>query len=292
VNAYLEGGAVAKAGRLYVVATPIGNLEDISPRALDVLRRAAVVAAEDTRHSQRLFAHYEIQTRLISYHEHNETERVEELIGQLRAGEDVALISDAGTPCISDPGYRIVHAAHEAHIEIVSVPGPSSVIAALSISGLPTDCFAFHGFFPRKINEAKTLLKKIETWSGATHIFFEAANRLKATLQTVATQLPGHQASVCRELTKVYEEATTGTIEHVLAHYFETEVRGECVLLVHVPRATGAETELTSADLKERVEQLIEREGMTRRDAIRRVSEKLGVSRNRVYSAATGQEDE
>jgi 16S rRNA (cytidine1402-2'-O)-methyltransferase len=279
---------VSKAGRLYVIATPIGNLNDISPRALDILRRAA----EDTLHSQRLFSHYEIQTPLVSYHEHNETDRAEDLVGQMRAGIDVGLISDAGTPCISDPGYRIVHAAHEAHIEVISVPGASSVIAALSISGLPTDCFAFHGFFPRKIGEAKATLKKIETWSGATHIFFEAANRLKATLETVAVELPGRQACVCRELTKVYEEATSGPIEFVLAHYFETEVRGECVLLIHIPRAVGVEEELTDADLRGRVEQLIEREGMTRRDAIRRVAEKLGVSRNRVYSAATGQDEE
>ena len=167
-------------GRLFVVATPIGNLDDISARALRVLGSVSLIAAEDTRHSKRLLDHFDIRTPLTSYHDHNEAAKSEQLLSTLRDGRDVALITDAGTPCIADPGYRVVRAAREHGIPIETIPGPSAVIAALSISGLPTDRFAFHGFFPRKRNEAAAALERAREFGG-THVFYEAPNRVRDT---------------------------------------------------------------------------------------------------------------
>lgn len=276
-------------GRLYVVATPIGNLEDISLRALGVLKSVALIAAEDTRHSKKLLNHFSIDTPLTSYHEHNESEKAQELIQEVLNGRDVALISDAGTPCISDPGYRLVRAAHEAGICVVSVPGPCAVSAALSISGLPTDRFTFHGFFPRKNSESANLLQSLDDLPG-THVFYESPNRLKKALEGVAKHLPEVEVRVARELTKTFEELLLGSAQEILDRIGTAEVKGECVLLLSVPSRTSRETEKSPEELRALVEELMRAQNLSRRDAVRRVAANLGISRNEVYSAAVTDE--
>ncbi len=270
-------------GRLYVVATPIGNLEDISPRALRVLREADLIAAEDTRHSARLLEHFGIQARLVSYHDHNEADRAAMLIAALRSGESVALITDAGTPCIADPGYRAVRAAHDAGIPVVAVPGPSAALAALSVSGLPTDSFSFHGFFPRKRKQAEALLDAMR--AGGTHLFFESPNRLVATLEALEKAVGEASCCVARELTKVFEEVVPGSPACLVEHFSAAPVRGECVVVVYAPPTR----EVPAPDpdlLRELVRAAMRRDGLSRRDAIRRVAAELRVPRNAVYAAA------
>ncbi|MBX7257992.1 MAG: 16S rRNA (cytidine(1402)-2'-O)-methyltransferase [Candidatus Hydrogenedentes bacterium] len=271
------------------MATPIGNLEDISLRALGVLKSVALIAAEDTRHSKKLLNHFSIDTPLTSYHEHNESEKAQELIQEVLNGRDVALISDAGTPCISDPGYRLVRAAHEAGICVVSVPGPCAVSAALSISGLPTDRFTFHGFFPRKNSESANLLQSLDDLPG-THVFYESPNRLKKALEGVAKHLPEVEVRVARELTKTFEELLLGSAQEILDRIGTAEVKGECVLLLSVPSRTSRETEKSPEELRALVEELMRAQNLSRRDAVRRVAANLGISRNEVYSAAVTDE--
>jgi len=274
-------------GQLYVVATPIGNLEDISARALRVLREADLIAAEDTRHSAKLLDHFGIHTPLMSYHEHNETARAEELVAALRTGKNIALITDAGTPCISDPGYRVVRAAHEAGISVMTVPGPSSVVAALSISGLPTDRYTFHGFFPRKhkhVDELFDLIRNV----GGTHIFFEAPSRLLSTLAELNQALGSVECCVARELTKMFEEAVPGSPSELIDYFSTAPVRGECVVMVHVPHdAAHDAARYTPEIIQEKVQEAMAREGLSRRDAIRQVAGELHLPRNVVYAAAT-----
>jgi 16S rRNA (cytidine1402-2'-O)-methyltransferase len=270
-------------GRLFVVATPIGNLEDISARALRVLSSVHVIAAEDTRHSKKLLDQFNIRTPLTSYHDHNELQKAENLLTVLRGGKDVALITDAGTPCIADPGYRIVHAARGAGIPVESVPGPSAVVAALSVSGLPTDRFAFQGFFPRKKKDAETALVQAKTFPG-THVFYESPNRLCDTLELLAEFAPDAHVSVARELTKVHEEVVSGTPATVLQHYEQAPPKGECVVILHF--AEAAPVEFTDDQIREAVEVVIETQSLSRRDAIREVATRLSIPRNRVYDAA------
>jgi len=213
--------------RLYVVATPIGNLGDISARALEVLRAVDLVAAEDTRTAKVLLNHYAIQTRLLSYTEHNHSRRCPEILGRLAAGEDVALVSDAGTPCISDPGVALVDAAHDAGYEVVTIPGPSAPVAALSISGLSSTLFTFAGFLPRNEGKLKALLASA---GPATLIAFESPERLAKSLAVIDAALPGRRIAVCRELTKRYEEVFRGTAAAALAHF--SEPRGEVVIVI------------------------------------------------------------
>jgi 16S rRNA (cytidine1402-2'-O)-methyltransferase len=273
------------AGRLYVVATPIGNLEDITARALRVLREADLVAAEDTRHTGRLLGHFGITTPLTSYHEHNEQDKAEALVLALEEGHSVALVSDAGTPCISDPGYRVVRAARERGIPVEAVPGPSALTAALSVSGLPTDRFTFHGFFPRKASQAARLLDEARALGG-THVFYEAPGRLTATLRLLADALPDCEAAVARELTKRFEELACGAPSELLAAYAERAVKGECVVLVHTGAGENAGGALTDADLRDLVEERLSGADVSRRDAVKAVAEATGVPRNRVYAAA------
>ncbi len=271
-------------GRLFVVATPIGNLEDITARALRVLRDVHVIAAEDTRHSRRLLDHYGISTPLTSYHEHNELTKTDSLISELEQGRDVALISDAGTPAISDPGFRLVRAARERRVEVIAIPGPSSLVAALSVSGLPSDRFTFYGFFPRKAGQIESLLSELERTPG-THVFFESPQRLVETLRRLSARLPKATACVARELTKIHEEVVLDTLAELAARFSDTPPRGECVLLLHMD-AAAEETLWDRPTLRARVERTMERDGVSRRDAVRHVAAELGVPRNVVYTAA------
>ncbi len=218
-------------GTLYVVSTPVGNLADITLRALEVLQQVDVIAAEDTRHTGMLLRRHGISAhRMMSYHEHNETRRASQLVALLEGGADVALVSNAGTPAISDPGYRVITSAGERGIAVVPIPGPSALLAALVASGLPTDRFLFEGFLPRRKGRTARL-KALAAFKG-TVIIYESPLRLSATLQDVLTHFGDRRVAFCRELTKKFESVVRGTVSEVLAGVEQKAVKGECVLVV------------------------------------------------------------
>jgi 16S rRNA (cytidine1402-2'-O)-methyltransferase len=272
------------SGRLYVVATPIGNLEDITTRALRVLAAVDRIAAEDTRHSRKLLERYGVGTPTVSYHDHNEAARTTELIGTLESGKDVALICDAGTPCVSDPGYRLVQAAHEHEIEVIAVPGPSAMVAALSVSGLPNHRVTFHGFFPRKRGDCGKLFAVLRSLSG-THVFFESPRRLKTSLERIAEEAPDADVCVARELTKQFEQVVRGRAKDVRVRFQERPVRGECVVLLHMPDSDQPHELGSVSQLQDLVRETMDRDGMSQRDAIRKVAADLDIPRNQVYAA-------
>jgi len=219
------------AGILYVVATPIGNLGDMTRRAIDVLSDVDVIASEDTRVTRRLLSHFDIENKCVSYHDNNEQYRSEELVKSLIDGNSVALVSDAGTPCISDPGYRVVNLAKQSGIEVVSVPGPSAVTAALSISGLPTDHFFFEGFLPKKKGRQTRFqfLSSLE----ASIVVYESPMRIIKTLNDISTFMGDTRiVSVCREITKKFEEAFMGTIGDAIAYFSQKNPKGEFVIII------------------------------------------------------------
>jgi 16S rRNA (cytidine1402-2'-O)-methyltransferase len=222
----------ATSGTLYVVAVPIGNPEDLSPRARDLLRSVDVIAAEDTRHFATLARHHGIEARAVSYHDHNEARRAPELLARLRAGEDVALVSDAGTPLVSDPGYRLVRAAIDAGIAVTSVPGPSAVTTALAASGLPPHPFRFLGFLPRASSARRSALQAV-AGDGATLIAFEAPRRVVDALRDALAVLGDREACVARSLTKPHERYQRGLLSDLVAQLgAEGDVRGETTLLI------------------------------------------------------------
>lgn len=222
----------APRGSLYVVATPIGNLEDITLRAIDILGKVDTVAAEDTRHTGKLLARHHIQSRLLSYHEHNETERTAEIISRLRAGESVALVSSAGTPTVSDPGYRLIQTAIAEDFQVIPVPGASAAIAALSVSGLPTDTFVFIGFPPRKKNKRTALMKRLAGETG-TIVFYESPKRLIPLVEEVISLFGDRNGVLGREMTKRHEEFIRGPLSQILRKLTSgPRVKGECTLLV------------------------------------------------------------
>ncbi len=242
---------------LYLVATPIGNLEDITFRALRVLRGADLIACEDTRHTQKLLNHYDIRAATVSYHEHNEAVRARELVEQIKAGKRVALVSDAGTPGISDPGYRVVQAAIAAELGVIPVPGASAVISGLISSGLPTDHYYFGGFLPARAGERRTTLESHRS-RRETLVFYEAPHRLLDALSDIAEIFgPSHQVCVARELTKLHEEFVRGTASGVLEDLRQRgEVRGEITLLLG-PAESTAERSTTAATLASRIRELL-----------------------------------
>lgn len=224
-------------GTLYLVATPLGNLEDLSPRAIRTLREASLVAAEDTRHSQKLLNHFGIETPITSYFEHNKLTKLEVILRALERG-DVALISDAGTPAINDPGYELVRAAIQAGHPVSPVPGPSAPIAALAASGLPTDSFLYLGYLPRKSSERREKLASVASLP-YTLIIFETPHRLVESLQDILSVLGDRPISACRELTKLYEQFVRGGVSQVLTHFTENEPRGEFVLVIEGQTGVG-----------------------------------------------------
>lgn len=227
-------GGGERRGRLYVVATPIGNLEDITLRAARVLGEVALVAAEDTRVTGRLLAHLGIKVPMLSYRDENERRQAPALVKRLLAGEDVALTSDAGTPCISDPGYRLVRAAADAGVEVVAVAGPSAVTALLSAAGLTTDRFSFEGFVPSRQSARRRLFKELGTQAG-TVVFYESPRRLVASLDDLAEVLDDPFVAVGRELTKMHEEILRGKASQIRDHFLAEPPRGEVVVGVEVP---------------------------------------------------------
>ncbi len=219
-----------QTGTLYVVSTPIGNLKDITLRALEVLDQVDLIAAEDTRHTGVLLKHHELSKRMISYHEHNEGRRANELVRFLEAGDNIALVCNAGTPNISDPGYRVIKLATERGIPVVPVPGASAVLAALVMSGLPTDRFLFEGFLPRKKGRTARL-QSLAAFDG-TVVIFESPQRVADTLIDILTHFGNRHAAFCRELTKKYETVVSGTVQEVLASVGQRPPKGECVLVI------------------------------------------------------------
>jgi 16S rRNA (cytidine1402-2'-O)-methyltransferase len=267
-------------GVLYLVATPIGNLADITHRALQVLRDVALIACEDTRHTRKLLQHYGITTRTISYHEHNEQQRALELLELLRQGSDVAVVSDAGTPSISDPGFRLVRAAIENEIPVVPVPGPSALISALIAAGLPTDEFFFAGFLPPRSNARRARLAELQSVPG-TLIFYEAPHRLAATLKDACEILGEREAVVARELTKLHEEIRRGRLSELSRHYENQEPRGEIVVLIDrhvIAEPTNDATSTVSALVAQ-----FEQDGLDHRAALKKAARELGLSRAEAY---------
>jgi 16S rRNA (cytidine1402-2'-O)-methyltransferase len=229
------------AGTLYLVGTPIGNVEDLSPRALRILGAVDLIAAEDTRHTRRLLERFGVTRPLVSYHDHNKDGRTPEVIARLRAGASVAIVSDAGSPGISDPAFTLVRAAVSAELPIVPVPGPSSALCALEVSGLPTDRFAFEGFLPRRPGRRRARIEELRA-DPRTLIFFESPHRLKSALRDLAGLLGDRPASLSRELTKKFEETRRGTLVSLCAWLESHPPRGEFVLVVGgAPRVTDAE---------------------------------------------------
>jgi 16S rRNA (cytidine1402-2'-O)-methyltransferase len=268
-------------GTLYVVGTPIGNLEDVSLRALRILGEVDLIAAEDTRKTRKLLTHFKIETPLTSYHEHNKLTKLEELLNTLQQ-KDVALVSEAGMPGLSDPGYELIESVIARGIPVVPVPGPSAVITALVISGLPTDSFLFLGFLPRRKKERRQLLASIAR-ERRTLVAFEAPHRLLASLADLEAVLGDRRIAVARELTKMYEEVWRGSVSQALAHFEENPPRGEFTLVVE-----GAREERAAWDEAQVVEALAElmAEGVEKKETIKVVSDLASWPKREVYKVA------
>lgn len=269
-------------GTLYVVATPIGNLEDITQRALRVLREVDIIACEDTRHTRKLLNHYGIKTKVTSYHDHNERERTVELLEALASGANVAIVSDAGTPSISDPGFRLVSEASAQDLPVVALPGATALIAALVASGLPTDEFFFAGFLPARSGERRARLMKLRELS-ATLIFYEAPHRIAATLKDAHEILGERRAVVARELTKMHEEIARGRLSELAERFASADrARGEMVLLID---RTLMESEIDGGDVRN-IATLVagfEGEGLDHRAALKKAARELGLTRDEAY---------
>ena len=276
-----KAAARAESGVLYLVSTPIGNLGDMSHRAVEVLSLAALVIAEDTRHSRRLLDHYHIATPLNSYHEHNEAKETPRLVARLQAGDSIALISDAGTPLISDPGSRLVDAAVAAGVPVVPIPGPSAVMAALVASGMSLERFTYFGFLPRKGKERTETIADVVA-SQATSVLFEAANRVSATLEAlVEAGAGGRSAVVARELTKQFEEFKRGTIAELSSIYKDADPKGEVVLVI-----AGAEKPVVSEHELSAAANKLRASGKAARDVMDHLVSVLGAPRNLAYRIA------
>ena len=269
-------------GTLYVVATPIGNLADITQRAIQILKDVELIACEDTRHTRKLLQHFGINTKTTSYHEHNENQRGDELLDLLKQGSDIAVVSDAGTPAISDPGFRLVRSAIENEITVVPVPGPSALITALVAAGLPTDEFFFAGFLPARASARQTRLRELASVPG-TLIFYEAPHRLAATLKDAYETLGEREAVVARELTKLHEEVKRGRLSDLVEHYSQVEPRGEIVLLIDRNSIETGEAESNSERSVGELVAQFEAEGIDHRAALKKAARELKLSRAEAY---------
>lgn len=268
-------------GTLYLVATPIGNLQDITLRALDVLRSVDLVACEDTRHTQKLLNHFRISTRTISYHEHNEHERAEELADRLVAGESIAVVSDAGTPGICDPGFRIVRRAVEIGAAVIAIPGAAAFVNAAVVSGLPTDSLFFGGFLPSKKGDRRKRLDEIRDIP-ATIVLYEAPHRLAKSLADCLDVLGDRRAAVVRELTKLHEEIVRSSLTELTDTFTDRSVKGEIVLVIDKGRGEAAGRETSSGTLADRVAQF-ENEGLSAKAALKKAAKEFGLSKSEAY---------
>ncbi len=283
VTRVVRDGGAPGAGTLYLVGTPIGNLEDITLRALRILKEVDLIACEDTRHTMQLLDHYGIEKTMVSYHEHNELTRAAELIVHLEQGDNIAMVSDAGMPGVSDPGYRLISLAVRHHIKVVPVPGASAFLSALVASGLATDSFRFSGFLPSKQGARRTLLEAIRN-SPRTQIFYEAPHRIVESLQDVAELLgPERHVVVAREVTKLHEEFLRGHAEDVLAALTKRgDVKGEITLLIG--KAEGAEVAQANAkNIGQRVRELMTGDSLDEKAALKQAAKEFGVSKSEAY---------
>jgi len=271
-------------GTLYVVATPIGNLEDITLRALRVLKEVDVIAAEDTRHTQILLNHYGIRTPLTSYHEHNEKTKARQLMSRLERGEQIALVSDAGTPAISDPGYRLAVEAIRGRIPVIPIPGASALTAVLSAGGLPTDRFVFDGFLPAKKQERRARLRALSSETG-TLVIYEAPHRLTETLNDLAEILGDREIVLAREVSKVHEEFLRGRLTEVAKQVAGREIKGELTLLIGGSRG---QSEVSQEQIEEEIRKLKD-DGLRVKEIAEILGEKYGYSKKEIYRLALAQ---
>jgi 16S rRNA (cytidine1402-2'-O)-methyltransferase len=281
MNMKANSQAEAGTGCLYLVATPIGNLEDITLRAIRILKEADVIACEDTRHTQKLLNHYSIKKEMVSYHEHNELTRSPELVIELEQGAKIALVSDAGTPGISDPGHRLVTLCLRHHIPVVPIPGPSALVAALAASGLPTEEFLFVGFLPPRAGARRKALDALKAES-RTLIFYEAPHRVVETLADASEILGARPAVIAREVTKIHEEFLRGPLSELLESARKRAPRGEITLLIG-PGDPQMQQADPSVSLKERVEQLEAEGGIDRKAALKQAARERGLGKREAY---------
>jgi len=272
------------ASGLYLVATPIGNLEDITLRALRVLKQSDLIACEDTRQTQKLLSHYGIATRTTSYHEHNEMTRSAELVLELEQGARIALVTDAGMPGISDPGFRLISLAIRHHVPVVPIPGASAFLSALVASGLPTDSFRFSGFLPAKRGQRREVIESVRE-SARTQLFYEAPHRVKEALEDIVEILGGQrQVVIAREVTKIHEEFLRGPAEQVLETLkARGDIKGEITLLVGKMEATEQKALPSRMSIRERVEQIIAQEKLDEKAALKRIAKEMGISKSEAY---------
>lgn len=276
-----------KTGTLYMCATPIGNLEDMTFRAVRILQEVDLIAAEDTRNSIRLLQHFDIHTPMTSYHEYNKIEKGRSLVGRLLNGQNIALITDAGMPGISDPGEELVRMCLEANIPVTAVPGACACVTALTISGLSTRRFCFEAFLPSDKKERKQILLNLKEET-RTAVLYEAPHRLKKTLQELYEALGDRQIALCRELTKKYETVLSMALSEALAYYEQKEPRGEYVLILEGRSKSSIEEEQQKAYQKMPIEEhmkLYEEQGMDRKEAMKQVAKDRGVSKRDIYQA-------
>lgn len=281
-----QKGLEIMAGMLYLCATPIGNLGDMTPRVIETLRNVDVIAAEDTRNSIKLLSAFDIHTSMTSYHEYNKVEKADQLIVQMQAGKNIALITDAGTPAISDPGEVLVQKCQEAGITVTSLPGPAACITALTLSGLPTRRFCFEGFLPADKKERKEILTELAEES-RTMILYEAPHHLVKTLKELAGALGNRKITVCRELTKKFEEKRLSTIEDSIAYFEENEPRGEFVLIIEGKSREEIRLEEQKSWEEMSIEEhmaIYENQGISRKDAMKAVAKDRGISKREVYN--------
>lgn len=273
------------AGILYLCATPIGNLQDMTPRVLETLREVDLIAAEDTRNSRKLMTHFQISTPMTSYHEYNKVEKAYTLIGKLQEGQNIALITDAGTPAISDPGEVLVRMCQEAGIVVTSLPGPSALIVALTLSGLATRRFCFEGFLPPDKKERKQILEELKEET-RTIILYEAPHHLKATLKELYENIGERKITLCRELTKKFETIFPTTLEGALAFYEENEPRGEYVLVLEGKSLQQKKQEQQESFAEMSIEEhmkIYEDKGVDHKEAMKLVAKERGISKRDVY---------
>lgn len=274
------------AGKLYLCATPIGNLEDITYRVLRILKEVDLIGAEDTRHSMNLMRHFDIRTPMTSYHEYNKIEKAKYLVEEIRQGKNVAIITDAGTPGISDPGEEIVRQCHEAGIEVSSVPGPAACITALTMSGQPTRRFAFEAFLPADKKERQRILKELERET-RTMVIYEAPHHLMRTLKELYQVLGDREMTLCKELTKIYEKAEKSTLKELIEKYEGQEIKGEHVLVIQGKSFAEIEKEEQEIFQELSIEEHMERylsQGMDKKEAMKKVAKDRGISKREVYA--------
>lgn len=263
-------------GKLYLIPTPIGNLKDISQRAIETLEIVDLLLCEDTRHSQKLLNHFNIKKKLVSYHEHNEMSRSENVIEWLNRGLNIGLITDAGMPGISDPGTVVVDLVHKSNLEVIAIPGANAALTVVVLSGFDSSVFQFIGFLPRQLNKKKETLITTAQYPGLT-IIYESPNRLLDTLKTMGELFSDREIFIAREISKIHEEHFRGSINQAIDHFFERVVKGEIAMVLNRYEISKPEIDIES-ELKELLD-----EGMKKSEAVKLIAEKHGISKNQIY---------